>query len=244
MLSGQARTSRFPDTPIIPGFHHSMVPVVWQSCKTNPIWPRRPEMGAHGPAASINCAKRSQFPAAPGGARPEGRGSWVDCAERSQFASGRPGEVRGTRAAESNHAKRTQFGPRAVRKWARTDRPGALRRGSIVQNEANLKRSFRFEVASVKWASPNIKPPRYPDYSSIRPFHDSSCVAIVQNKANLAPGVRKWARSGRLGAPGRARLCETKPIPGGARWAGAWGRGRIRFLFPAGVTGGYTSKAM
>jgi hypothetical protein len=112
VLSGQARTSRFPDTPIIPGFHHSMVPVVWQSCKTNPIWPRRPEMGAHGPAASINCAKRSQFPAAPGGARPEGRGSWVDCAERSQFASGRPGEVRGTRAAESNRAKRTQFDPR------------------------------------------------------------------------------------------------------------------------------------
>jgi hypothetical protein len=57
------------------------------------------------------CAKRTQFPAVPGGMRPGGRGTWAKCAKRSQF----PALPRGTRpearATRAKCAKRTQFPP-------------------------------------------------------------------------------------------------------------------------------------
>lgn len=58
---------------------------------------------------------------------------------------------------------------------------------------------------------------------------------IVQNEANLAPGVQEWARTDRIGTASRGRLCKTKPISRaesgvrGPRWAGM-GRPHARRL--------------
>ena len=94
-------------------------------CKTNPISPRGPT------GAEANCAKRTQFPAVPEGARPQGRGTRGECAKRSQFGAVRlasGGELcktknkarlgqdgtSGRRSARegANGAKRTQFARR------------------------------------------------------------------------------------------------------------------------------------
>ena len=118
-----------------------------KTCKTNPIWPPCPEMGADSHASGLRreliVQNEANFRLCPAG---EGLGE-EGLREKTCKTKPIPGRARWdqaqeTRAAESNHAKRSQFDPPGVREWART----GLRPTSIVQNEANLRRSIKFEV--------------------------------------------------------------------------------------------------
>jgi hypothetical protein len=111
MQEAPAKQSQFPGTArdgLRPGNHQ-------RSCRsgvfrqTNPICGRR--AGKTGAKAGTldnatrgaNVRNKAKFPAAPGGARPQGRGTRVKCAKRTQFGPA------GARHRCEKDAKRTQF---------------------------------------------------------------------------------------------------------------------------------------
>jgi hypothetical protein len=53
---------------------------------------------------------KANFPATPGGARPQGRGTPVKCAKQTQFAAGPSGTGPGAMGRGANRAKQSQFG--------------------------------------------------------------------------------------------------------------------------------------
>jgi len=113
--------------------------------------------------------------------------------------AGRGTQGRGTRG---NRAKRTQF-PAGAGRPSLAPRPSGLAPAKpIVQNEANflryrVRRGLRDGGSSVDCAK-RSQFPAVP--GGTRPGGRRPWRAIVQNKPNLAPGVRKWARAGRPGA--------------------------------------------
>jgi hypothetical protein len=107
--------------------------------------------------------------------------------------------------------------------------PRGVGRGANVQNEANLRSPGRTGTP---------EPCRVPG-SSILPFHHSSPVPIVQNKANsnslsgfrrldCAKQSQTWAGWDIWeAAPRGGRLCETNPVPAGPGGTGPWGQKAI-----------------
>jgi hypothetical protein len=107
--------------------------------------------------------------------------------------------------------------------------PRGVGRGANVQNEANLRSPGRTGTP---------EPCRLPG-SSILPFHHSSPVPIVQDKANsnslsgfrrldCAKQSQTWAGWDIWeAAPRGGRLCETNPIPAGPGGTGPWGQKAI-----------------
>jgi hypothetical protein len=101
--------------------------------------------------SNADCAKRTQFPAGPGGTGPQGRGTWVKCAKQTQFgrlcraAFPRPSTLRPRPWAGGGCAKRTQF-------RAEPGGPGLGGQGTNVQNEANLRRA-RYPIIPVFYRS-------------------------------------------------------------------------------------------
>jgi len=97
-----------------------------------------------------------------------------------------------------------------------------------VQNEANPKRSFKCEVSSTDRHGERAKQSQFLRTRAERakrsqfqavpggrmPGRRGPWRAIAQNEPSLAPGVREWARSGKLGAPAGVDCTERSQFPG------------------------------
>jgi hypothetical protein len=90
----------------------------------------KPNFWRAGRLGPVNCAKRTQFPAGPGGTGPQGRGTRGNCAKRTQFPAGPGGTGPQGRGTRGNCAKRTQFpaGPGGTRPQGRGTRGNRAKR--------------------------------------------------------------------------------------------------------------------
>ncbi len=172
---------------------------------------KQTQFPAVGQSPAADCAKRTQFPAGPGGARLEGRPTRGECAKRTQF---------GSRCPETG-APLADTRPRP---------------GSIVQNKAN---SWRMAGAWGTWAVDRAKRSQFsrrtcktnPIFPAVPGETGSggrkSLRAIVQNEANLS-------RDGRAGAAGARDVganVQNKPNSQGSSRSEGCG---IRHYMPAG----------
>ncbi len=124
------------ESPMIPVFHHSSVPIRCRSCKTNPI-----------------CS------AAPGGARPQRRGTRGECAKRSQFRRRGAGRRGGGRWVLY---KQTQFLP-------------SCRSGD--------RRSREGKCAKQSQLAAGEPVPEIPHHSTILLFEHSNPMPMARNEA-------------------------------------------------------------
>jgi len=89
-----------------------------------------------------------------------------------------------------------------------------------MQNEPNSRRTRYPMIPSFQSDAYRAKRTQFPpgETPTIPLFHHSNPMPIVQNEANFALGVRKWARAGGLGPlPGPIMQNEANS-PGGAAW--------------------------
>jgi hypothetical protein len=108
------KTNPISGDPRCPTFQYSIIPPFQSDAyraKQTQFGTWCPEMDAGRLAGYLrrasNRAKRTQFPAVPGGTGPEGRGTKGKCAKRTQFA--RRARVALPRPCQANCAKRTRF---------------------------------------------------------------------------------------------------------------------------------------
>jgi len=197
------------------------------SCQTNPI---RPNRQAGRVAREQKRAKRTQFPAGPGGTRPQGRRAKGKCAKRTQFRGRgawdawqmcktnpiwaerpRMGAGGARRPGRAKDAKRTQFPARPEGRGTRANRA----------KRTQFRRADRPGPGAGGTDKANLPPAGYP---TIPLFHHSSspipCLSCETNPIGGSPAgvqgpiVQNEPNSGQSAGSDPGRSCQTKPIGG------------------------------
>jgi len=162
-----------------------------ESCKTNPIRPtvrNKPNF------------RRPRYPTLP-------VFHYSSIPIRRQSCETNPIWAVGVGTGAIEHAKRTQYAPAERNRWGRL----TLQMGAIAPNKPNSKRSFKFEVSSVKLEKPAVRASNFPLQTSAGARRDF---------------LYKQSQSGQAGRRSRRRrvkMCETNPI-----WAVGVGTGAIK----------------